>query len=178
MVSCAHLCPYRLSDDLFPLITRRKVRDKQRDISDEEGNSDGDNDSDWLPDWRITLQVAEDVDGKKTCPKCKTAIDVADYGTHIRSHVREQGVPLCPIDKCARFLKENEGLIIRTSRRSDVVSDPDDVGEEEDDSLDGEDLTSVLNSDYKRNGISFYTHPGTKLHDEAVYSMPNFRSFL
>lgn len=156
---------------------RREGRGKQCDMSDKEEESDGANDGEWLPDWRVTLRVAEEVDGKKICPKCRTAVEVADYRTHIRSHVREQEVALCPIDKCARFLKENEGLIIRTSRRSDVVSDPDDVGED-DDSLDGEDLITVLNSDYKRNAVSFYTHPGTKLHDESIYRIPHFRSFL
>lgn len=147
-------------------------------MSDEGEESDGDNDGEWLPDWRVTLQVAEEVDGKKVCRKCRAAIEVSDYRNHIRNHVREQEVSLCPIDKCRSFLTENEGLIIRTSRRSDVVSDPDDVGEEDNDSLDGENLVTVLNSDYKRNAVSFYIHPATKLHDEAIYRIPHFRSFL
>lgn len=138
-----------------------------------------DNDGEWLPDWRKTLRVAVEVDGKKVCPKCQVAIDVADYVTHIKTHVVQRDVPLCPIDKCATFLKENEGLIIRTSRRSDVISDFREVGDEEDDdSLDGEDLISVLNQDFKRNAVAFYTQPGTKLHDDTLYQIPNFRSFL
>lgn len=118
------------------------------------------------------------MDGKKKCPKCWIDYDVADYVAHVKSHVSNSSVTLCPVDKCAAFLKANDGLIIRTNKRSDVISDSMEVGDENDDSLDGEDLISVLNQDFKRNTVSFYTQPGTKLHDDALYQIPHFRSFL
>jgi len=140
---------------------------------------ESDDDEDWVPDWRITLRIGEEVDGMKTCPKCQAKILVPEYREHIEKHVREYEVALCPIDKCTRFMRENEGLIIRTNKRSDVVSDPGDVGEEDDNgSLGEEDMISVLNSDFKSSGVVFYTHPGVKLHDDAVYKVPHFRSFL
>ena len=123
--------------------------------------------------------MAREVDGKKECPKCHTAFPVDEYVAHIKTHVsQEREVSLCPIDKCSRFLRENEGLIIRTERRSDVISDHKEVGDEEDDSLDSEDLLSLLNQDFKRSTVTFYTHPGVKLHDDVAYQMPSHRSFL
>jgi hypothetical protein len=156
------------------------VRGKRNEDSDDEdeNNSDDGDDGEWLPDWRMELQVPESADGRKVCRKCKASVEVAEYPAHIRTHVVEHDVSICPIDKCSRFLKENEGLIIRTNKRSDVVSDPDQVGDEDDDSLDGEDMITVLNSDYKQSAVSFYTHPGMKLHDDTMYQLPNFRSFL
>jgi hypothetical protein len=135
---------------------------------------DGSDHEDKDPDyWKKVLEVPVEVNGKKHCKVCSVDVEVSGFVVHVKQHQKECEVPLLPVSS-QKFLRENDGLIVKTALPLiEELDIPDILKKRVQKELDPEDLIGLLNSDYSHYRHVFYSKPGTKLHENLSYQVPN-----